>query len=778
MKTSLNKTLFLIFWLVVGQFNLVTFGLPAGQNPRDGGRQIPRDQRNPLPFIQSTDFQIPSAEDEARVEFRLTETGLYSAEISFRCENNPRRHDRLSVSLQSGTRPGLTQWRPGDLRYWFGQGHTLNPETSYRFYFWVDQAMLQELGAERTLRFVLIRLDRVRSREEGEFEARRRVNITLPQMSGRIHLRSPNPIAIEATATDRPPVHELNLDGGEIVQYRVAVRFPRVEGRMAPYQFKAEFRVPLSQGRRNADLGGFLLSNGNWRNADRVTQSATFDFLASPATEFSRDAYGRRRAAPLEEDWLRFKANGMWVQLGQHPTVRTSASFYLSGGERPPDFYVVELEDLTLSALPDEGEGAFWLKLRNAADLVWAENPGRANDDFAGRRPIYHDQMQNISTSIPIPRSGANQGRALVGLPLFALPMSALEGKETLAVVANPHYFHQMSTWEEAEYIWKNTEAGQVIEGFATQDLAKVGTGIVKWIVKASRAKNPDLYRSFGVGSFETDVNRHWAVRNAPERYQVQGSAANNVAYQEISGNDGRNVARVSALLPGGDRGRNYTSTIRVRKVPGVFVEGAKINVLSVKTNRNFNGHLKVRFGIIGHEGGREHTSGQGLNLESAAVGTPFSYWASKVAERGPFNLRSGRAQAIDFSTIDFSRPDRDPDSLWEQLHHTFGTWAGIHLQVALVNLEERAGQTDLNPRRVKLVNYADVGYLTIYPYDQLYDPRFGRLRSDVERDGEWVILRGTIAPHGEILDEVELEVRLKVRALDTGPLIWMTTRQ
>ena len=44
--------------------------------------------------------------------------------------------------------------------------------------------------------------------------------------------------------------------------------------------------------------------------------------------------------------------------------------------------------------------------------------------------------------------------------------------------------------------------------------------------------------------------------------------------------------------------------------------------------------------------------------------------------------------------------------------------------------------------------------------------------------DGEWVILRGTIAPHGHILDEVELEVRLKVRALDTGPLIRMTTRQ
>ena len=81
-------------------------------------------------------------------------------------------------------------------------------------------------------------------------------------------------------------------------------------------------------------------------------------------------------------------------------------------------------------------------------------------------------------------------------------------------------------------------------------------------------------------------------------------------------------------------------------------------------------------------------------------------------------------------------------------------------------------GHGGLGPDVVEAIHYIDMAYLTIYPFDKLYDPVFGRLLYDAERQGDWLVLQGTIEPHSEVLDEVELEVRLKVQARDTALMV------
>jgi hypothetical protein len=716
-----------------------------------------------IPSVQVSDFEIPSLEDRTAVEFGLTGTGLHSTEIRFHCEDPDEPNWHLLFSFQSGDHPGLLRQGPGDLHFWFPEEHReehiLNAETSYYFYFWVDDEMLEQVGDAQILRLVLVRRERERSREVGEFESRENETITLPRIVGQVHFRPPNPIQVEALPTNNPTAESRVLLTTEVVQYRVHVDFPPTLGRMRPHEFRAEFRLPEVAGTLNADVGGFLLTNGLWITPDRVSASGTYDFLASPHIEIAQDRHGRR-VRPSEEDWNRFREHGLLFNLETGSEVEVNAYFYVGGGEIPPDYYLAELEEINLSTVPEEGEGAFWLHFNNLSAIVWEEEPPDDDNPFADPRPVRRQRLQSIDTRLPFARSGENEGRVWPHIPLLALPAGTLDGKQALAIAANPHYFHEMSIWEEIEYIFDHTEAVAVIEALARQDAAGLGLAIAEWIVEASRAQNPDLYRSFGVGSFETDSNRGWALRNSPERFAVAGgSAEGSTINQEVTGSDGRNVATVSELSRNHGSSRTYDSIIRVRQIPGVFVSGATIDVLSVRTNRDFDGHIMVRVGIIGHEGGRESASGQGLRLESAAVDTPYSYWAGTIAPRGPFDLSSGETHEIDFDLIDSNNPDRDPEGLWEQLRFTHGSWAGMHVQVALVEIEEIEGK--------EAHHYADIAYLTVYPYDQLYDLETGSLKDDAEREGDWLILRGTIEPHGYILDEVELEIRLLVQARD-----------
>jgi hypothetical protein len=299
------------------------------------------------------------------------------------------------------------------------------------------------------------------------------------------------------------------------------------------------------------------------------------------------------------------------------------------------------------------------------------------------------------------------------------------------------------------------------VKGLTARDPGQLGVAIVKWAIKASKPQRADAYRTFGAALFETERLRGWALRDAPQLYVMEGAASRNTAYKEIFADTGRPAARVSALGPDPESGPAHVSTVRVRKVPGIWVDGAEIKILKVKTNRDFDGHLKVDLGVSGHDGGRLKTSGQGLHMETAAVNTPCSYRVTTIAERGPYRLRPGPAQAIDFAAIDFLHPDRDATGLWEQLRHTFGPWAALHITVAAGHPREQDGQGPGAPRKVRFFERADESYLTVYPYDFLY----GDLRNFAGRDGDWLILRGTVQPRGHILDEVELEVRLKVQA-------------
>ena len=721
------------------------------QIPGDRTKQIPRDQRSQVPRALQSSFEIASSQDEVRVPFQVAGTGLYSAEISFRCEDAQRKHDRISMSLQSGARPVS----------WFGQGHALDPDISYRFYFWVDQAMLQQIGADKTLRFVLGRKDRARSRMEGEFESRRRVSITLPRITGRIHFRVPSPIQVDAKATNTPTPHSLTVDQREVVQYRVVVNFPRLGSRANPRKFKAEFRVPLSRGRRNADIGGFLLKDGRWQRRDQVTDSGTYDFLASPAMEFSKDVNGRR-AFPLEEDWTKFKREGMLVQLDASKTVKVNALFYIDGGEIPSDYYVVGLEKIQLSTVPDEGEGAFWLRLNFLASLDWKEKAPESKNPFGDREDIPRALVQTRMLRIAIPRSGESKGIARPGMPLMVFPASTLEGKERLVIRTDPHYFHDMPVIEQADYIVKETGAQKFIVGLLTQNSEKLVEGIATFLYNASRAKNPDLYRSFGMDSFETDNARNWALQNSPGRFTVEGESSGKASFKEAYGTSNRSVATVTAVVPDANLRRTHSSTVRVRKVPGIFVEGAEIKILKVKTNKNFDGYLKLYLGIAGHAGGRQHDPSKRiwLGMESAALESPWSFWIHTITDRGPYNFRAGAAQAINFTAIDSNHPEREQDS-WDQLSTTFGPWAALHIRVAL---DRQKGKT---------TSPADEGYITMFPYDYL----FGELKASSRREGDWVILSGTLPVHSHILDEVTLEVRLKVQARDNPIFIWQTNK-
>lgn len=551
----------------------------------------------------------------------------------------------------------------------------------------------------------------------------------------------------------------------EVLQYRAQVDFPLIQGRMSPCEFKAEFHVPEWCGNLNWDIGGFLLTNGMWIQARNVSASGWYDFLVSPHIKFSYDVgNGVRRSVPLEEDWDAFREHGQLFDLEESREVEVNTCLYLAGGEVPPDYYVAELEEINLSSVPDEGDGTFWLQFNNISTLLWSEDPSNGENPFADPTPILRERLQFLNKSIPFPNPGEGEGSIRPHLPLFVLPAAELEGKQSLAIAANPHYFHEMSTWEEAVYIFNHTEAVDVIIALATEDLELLVEAIARWIVEASKENNPDLFCQFGVGTFDTDSNRGWAIRNSPERFMVEGGSAENCTNnQEVSGTDGANVATVSELSPDQDSSRTYNSTIRVRKVPGIFVSGARIQVNSVRTNRDFNGHIRVGVGILGHEGGRDSIPDVAHRLESAARYTPYSYWASGIAPRGPFEFSSGETNEIDFDTIDFSVASADDvDGLYEQLRLTFGSWAGMCLEISLIEIDEADGRVSHR--------YEDTAFWTVYPYDLLYDAESGRLKEDVERDGDWLILRGTLEPHGSVLDEIGLEIQLKVQAREVYP--------
>jgi hypothetical protein len=147
--------------------------------------------------------------------------------------------------------------------------------------------------------------------------------------------------------------------------------------------------------------------------------------------------------------------------------------------------------------------------------------------------------------------------------------------------------------------------------------------------------------------------------------------------------------------------------------------------------------------------------------MESAARESPWSFWINKTADRGPYNFKAGAAKAINFTAIDFDHPEREQDA-WEQLSTTYGPWAALHIRIAL---DRQKGKTN---------SPADEGYITMFPYDYL----FGELKASSRRDGDWVILNGTLPVHSHILDEVTLEVRLKVQARDNPIFIWQTTKK
>jgi hypothetical protein len=319
-----------------------------------------------------------------------------------------------------------------------------------------------------------------------------------------------------------------------------------------------------------------------------------------------------------------------------------------------------------------------------------------------------------------------------------------------------------MPVLDQAEYIVKETGAEKFIEGLLKQNPEMLVEGIATFLYKASRAKDPDLYRSLGRDSFETDVARNWALKNSPGRFPVAGEGSGRASFKESYGTSNSSVATVTALNPDANLSRSHTSTIRVRKVPGIFVEGAEIKVLKVKTKKDFDGYLKLYLGIAGHAGGRQRDPAKQiwLGMESAALESPWAFWIHTLADRGPYNFQADKAKAIDFTAVDFNHPEREQDA-WEQLSTTFGPWAALHIRVALKSREGRA------------TNLADEGYITMFPYDYL----FGELKESSRRDGDWVVLTGTLPVHSEILDEVTLEVRLKVQARDNPIYIWQTNK-
>ena len=703
------------------------------QTPRAGTRRVPPQDR-PVQVAQRSPFEIPADKDEVALSLETQGAGLYSAELSFRCDDPVRKHDRISMTVgTSPTGAGRTNW--------YGNAKALNPDASYRFFFWVDQAKIA--GAAGTIRVVLGRVDRQRSREEGEFESRHRVSIALPKLVGSIHFRTPTPIAVQAISGAAPAPHPVSSGSLEILQYRVSATFPRPTPRMGPLEVKTEFRVQREG--RTENVGGVLIRNGRWLSAQTVKESGAFDFVASALTEFAKDRYGRRRI-PTEEDWLKFKSEGLLVELDSRRTPSAAALFYIAGGDLPADYYVVELEEIRLSTVPDEGEGTFWLKLNSGAAVT---NPaaGRPSTDPFGRPSSSESTVaQTLETRIAVPPSGEMKGTVRPRLPLLVLPYSAMQSQRKLRVGADPHYYHEMLTLEQGEYVMTETGGSTFLEGIISQNPEKIGEGIVTFLTKVGKARNPDTYRSFGMDAFETDNARGWALQNQSMQFSVEGQASGAAAYKEAYAGSNTSVATLSALSPGA-QGRWHGSTLQVRRVPGVNVEGARIRILNVKTNRKFNGYIHVYIGIAGHGGGRSRTSGSGLKMETSAVGSPWSYWVYTVTERGPFDLRPGGAQAIDFTSIDFSNPDRNPEGLWEQLSHTFGPWAALHIQV---KLDKTKGKT---------TNPVDVGYFTIYPYDYVY----GELRGSSRRDGEWIILNGTLPVRSYILDEVGLEVRLRI---------------
>ncbi len=735
-------------------------GAPAAfqREQLQGGRskQIVR-QGRPVPLVLQSTFEIPANEDEVVVPLQVEEPGLHSVELNYRCDDLVRKHDRITLSIRSAVPATTSAGKLGAPKVWFGRAEVLNPETGYRFYFWIDETMLQEIGAAGTLQFVLGRVDRQRSRMEGEFEARRRVTVALPRLLGRIHFRLPSPIAVEATLTDPPASHPVASGSTEVLQYRVSVRFPPLAPRSVPRQFKAEFRVQRNG--RNEDIGGVLLRNGRWQSPGMVKESGTYDFLASPLTEFAKDSYGRRRL-PAEEDWVRFKHEGLLVELTSRQPAIAAAVFYIYGGDVPPDYYVVELEEIRLGSVPDEGDGVFWLRLNSAAAVANPEGELPSENPFASESSSESVLAQSLQKRIAVPPSGETKGIARVRLPLLVLPFSGVQSQRRLHIGTDPHYFHEMPALEQGKYVLSETGGSDFLVGLISQNPQKLAEGIVTFLTRVGKARNPDLYRTFGMDALETDSARGWALQNDSIRFVAEGESSRDVGYKEVYGPSNRSLATVSARSPGAG-GRWHGSTLRIRKVPGIDVQGAKIRVLNVKANREFRGYIHVYLGIAGHDGGRTRTSGAGLRMESSAVGSPWSHWVYTVTERGPFDLRPGAVQAIDFTTIDFSNPDRTPEGLWEQLSHTFGPWAALHIQVTL------------DKARGKTVDPADEGYFTIYPYDYV----LGQLKGSTRREGEWIILNGTLPVHSHILDEVGLEVRLKVNAREVPILIRQTTR-
>jgi hypothetical protein len=232
----------------------------------------------------------------------------------------------------------------------------------------------------------------------------------------------------------------------------------------------------------------------------------------------------------------------------------------------------------------------------------------------------------------------------------MVLPALTLEGKERLVIRTDPHYFRDMPVLEQADYIVKETGSEKFIEGLLTQNPQKLVEGIATFLYTVSRAKNPDLYRSFGMDSFETGNARNWALQNSPSRLTVEGESSGKVSFKEAYGTSNRSVATVTAVTPDARLGRTHSSTIRVRKVPGVFVEGAKIRILKVKTNKNFDGYLKLYLGIAGHAGGRQHDASKRIWLSMERRHRVRGRLDHTAADRGPYNFRTGAAQAINFT--------------------------------------------------------------------------------------------------------------------------------
>ncbi|MBI5711114.1 MAG: hypothetical protein HZC42_12565 [Candidatus Eisenbacteria bacterium] len=740
-------------------------GQPAAQTPRAPGaaRRAGRPAPSPapagrLPTALVSDFEIAPQRDQASVALQIGGPGLYSAEISFECRDSRRTHDRVALGVRSWPQPGRTETAPGRPLRWFGAERTLEPGTSYRFSFWVDAGMLARLDASRTLSFVFTRKDTARLVVEStvdEFAPQQRTAITLPRIVGRVHFRTPAPIAASASAGGRAlPV---TLDAGTVVQYRVQVDFPRPGPRSRPTALACAFRLPLLEGRRNADVGGVLLRDGRRVTASQVTQSGAYEFVTSPSLEFSRDVNGRKRL-PTLEDWTKFKANGLFAAIDGFQAITAEASFALTGGDTPPEYFVAELEKIELSAVPDEGDGPLRLHVRSAAVAAAEEEAQGVTPDDLPADAV----AQQLDATVMVPHAGASAGTVLAHLPLLVLPDTALARQSSLAIAADPHYFHEMGVLEQVDYMLFDTGLFAMIKAVWEKDPKAFVENLITFVGESSKQRAKDPYRSFGVNAFQSTSPQGWGLEGHRQPYSLTSGSASLTDLVDVQATSGepRAVALATALRPGANSGRSHTATLRVRKVPGVFVDGASVRVTGLKLNHDFNGHLSVCVGILGGEGGRLRSSGQGLNMESAAVGTPYAFWANRIRERGPYRLRAGARQAIQFDAVDFTHPDRDVEGLWEQLSHTYGAWAGLRLRITL----------DRQPGRT--VSVADQGVAMIYPYDYLLGERAAAAR----RDGDWVVIREWFPVHGDVLDEVELEVRLRATARRFAPTMFRAT--